>query len=96
MYDKTSSRRKPRACFNKRTGHLAVPCPLVKHTAQHPNSHPSLQVSALHKLGRIGCGSLPLVEMAVIETASENLSIPLSTGVVFLLNFPDTDAEKQA
>ncbi len=37
-----------------------------------------------------------LVEMAVVETASENLSGGLSTSVAFCLEFPSRNAERQA
>ena len=37
-----------------------------------------------------------LVEPAVIETASEDLSPQLSTSVVYLLRFPSRTADKQA
>ena len=37
-----------------------------------------------------------VVEMAVIETASENSSTQLSTSVVVLLTFPPVYAEQQA
>ncbi len=37
-----------------------------------------------------------MVEMAVIETASENSSAPLSTSVVYYLDFPMRTANKQA
>lgn len=37
-----------------------------------------------------------LVEPAVIETASEDLSPQLSTSVVYLLSFPSRTADKQA
>ena len=40
---------------------------LVEHTAQRPTAHPVVQNLDLHKLGRIGCGSLPLVEMVGLE-----------------------------
>ena len=39
---------------------------------------------------------LPLVEMAVIETASESLFPKLSTSVVYRLEFPFLPAETQA
>lgn len=39
---------------------------------------------------------LPLVEMAVIETASESLFPKLSTSVVYRLKFPFIPAETQA
>lgn len=44
---------------------------------------------------RLVFGSV-LVEPAVIETASENLSPQLSTSVVYLLSFPSRTADKQA
>ena len=37
-----------------------------------------------------------MVEMAVIETASENRSSQLSTNIVYLLSFPAGGAGKQA
>ena len=37
-----------------------------------------------------------MVEMARVELASENLFPKLSTSVVYLLEFPQTDADKQA
>ena len=37
-----------------------------------------------------------LVEMAVIETASENQFPRISTSVVYLLRFPSRSADKQA
>ena len=37
-----------------------------------------------------------LVEMAVIETASENQFPRISTSVVYLLRFPSRNADKQA
>lgn len=62
---------------------------LVEHTAQHPNSRPVVQTLDLHELGRIGCGSLPLVEVAGIEPASENLSVSASPSADVLLNSLD-------
>ena len=37
-----------------------------------------------------------MVEMARVELASENLFPKSSTSVVYLLEFPQTDADKQA
>ena len=37
-----------------------------------------------------------MVEMAVIETASENQFPRISTSVVYLLRFPSRNADKQA
>ena len=37
-----------------------------------------------------------MVEMAVIETASENQFPRISTSVVYLLRFPSKSADKQA
>lgn len=39
---------------------------------------------------------LILVEAAGVEPASENLSIQLSPGAVYLLRFPSRSADKQA
>ena len=41
-------------------------------------------------------GALFMVEMAVIETASENQFPRISTSVVYLLRFPSRSADKQA
>ena len=68
----------------------------MEHTAQHPNSRPVVQTLDLHELGRIGCGSLPLVEMAGIEPASENLSVSASPSADALLKFPYKSAKRQA
>ena len=68
---------------------------LVEHTAQHPNSRPALQTLDLHKLRRIGRGSLPLVEMAGVEPASENSFQGLSTSVADHLGFPSEHVGRQ-
>ena len=44
----------------------------------------------------MGSGSLPLVEMAGIEPASEKGLPRLSTSVAFVLKFPLPHAQKQA
>ena len=46
---------------------------LVEHTAQYPNSRLVVQTLDLHELGRIGRGSLPLVEARRVELLSKNL-----------------------
>ena len=60
----------------------------MEHTAQHPNSRPVVETLDLHKPGRIGCGSLPLVDPAGIEPASKNLFLSASPSADNCLCFP--------
>ena len=62
-------------------------------TAKHHNSP---QANITEKRPCLATRSFFLVEMAVVETASENPLPQLSTSVSVLLGFPSGDAGRQA
>ena len=93
--------RKPKLRFVhllRKSSYSYVRLALLTHTARHGLSRFRLPLTILYaKRKRTTKGAfLLLVEMAVIETASENLFPRLSTSVVYRLKFPFLTADIRA